>query len=176
MAIRDDRGHLPWRQLEEEEGVKGGEAKPGERGLAGAIDVFQPTGEAERWRGGNFGIECSSLHHGCAERKRKGGRVAPDPATTRGSSSSFGGSYDRPLLSPPLVFGGRRRIQQCGGRWPPDLVGMEQPSAVAVVVAFGRRCRRWVCEEEEKIVLHFPEAEIHWSSIVAVNPKFAVAF
>lgn len=68
-----DRGHLAWRQLEEEEGVKDGEAKPGERGLAGAIDVFRPTGEAERRRGGNFGIECSSLHHGCAERKRKGG-------------------------------------------------------------------------------------------------------
>ncbi|BAB89080.1 hypothetical protein [Oryza sativa Japonica Group] len=44
------------------------------------------------------------------------------------------------------------------------------------IVALGRRCHRWVREEEKKIVLHFPEAEIHRSSIVAVNPKFAVVF
>jgi hypothetical protein len=44
------------------------------------------------------------------------------------------------------------------------------------IVAFGRRCRRWVREEEKKIVLHFSEAEIHRSSILAVNPKFTVVF
>jgi hypothetical protein len=33
-----------------------------------------------------------------------------------------------------------------------------------------------VRESEEKPGSHLPEAKIHRSSIVAVNPKFAVAF
>jgi hypothetical protein len=51
---------------------------------------------------------------------------------------------------------------------PPEVARRREPER--------RRCRRWVREEEKKIVLHFPEAEIHRSSIVAVNPKFAVEF
>nr|BAD32080.1 hypothetical protein [Oryza sativa Japonica Group] len=52
---------------------------------------------------------------------------------------------------------------------------LQQPCAVAVVVAFGRRCRGWVHEEEKKTGLHFPVAEDVWKYLTDVNPSFAAA-
>jgi hypothetical protein len=39
-----------------------------------------------------------------------------------------------------------------------------------VVVAFGRRCRRWVREEEKKTGLHFPVVEDPGKPVVTVKP------
>ena len=46
---------------------------------------------------------------------------------------------------------------------------LQQPRAVAVVVAFGRRCRCWVCEEK-KTGLHFPVVEDPGKPVVTVKP------
>nr|XP_015638573.1 uncharacterized protein LOC107280941 [Oryza sativa Japonica Group] len=43
------------------------------------------------------------------------------------------------------------------------------------VVAFGRRCRRWIRKKERKTGLHFPEDEDLWKYLADKNPSFAAS-